>query len=197
VSVPKVLESDESFVIGATDIHDFNINIPKPSGDAHIVVQKTSNLALVNTYTFNSATSTYTLYVGSDFHQIAVSYDHAATGNATFTVDNITYSAGTKIPSTDLLFDVTAVDGDGDTSTTSLQVDLLGVTSVASALTLSGTPQLVTTTVNGTNDAAIIFGATTGSVIEAGGVRQRHARYRERHAHRHRRRRSVRYFHGS
>jgi VCBS repeat-containing protein len=178
---------------GATDIHDFNINIPKPSGDAHILVEKTSNLALVNTYTFDSATSTYTLYVGSDFNQIGVSYVHAVTGNTTFTVNNITYSAGTKIPSTDLLFDVTAVDGDGDKSTTSLQVDLLGVTSVASALTLSGPPgndvpvggtltdtfaattadgtaQVVTITSTGTNDAAVISGTMTGSVIEAGGA---------------------------
>ena len=175
---------------GATDIHDFNINIPKPSGDAHIVVEKTSNLALVNTHTFDSATSTYTLYVGSEFDQIGVSYDHAVTGNATFTVNNITFDERT-IPSTDLLFDVTAVDGDGDTSTTSLQVDLLGGTNVASGLalsstpsadalvgdsgnatltdpfmatTISGTPQAVTTT----NAAAIISGTTIGSVIEAG-----------------------------
>jgi VCBS repeat-containing protein len=143
------------------------------------------------------ATSTYTLYVGSEFNQIGVSYDHAVTGNTTFTVNNITYSAGTTIPSTDLLFDVTAVDGDGDTSTTSLQVDLLGGTNVASGLTLSGpsgndvlvggsgsdtltdtfaattadaTAQVVAITINGSNDAAVISGTTTGSVIEAGGV---------------------------
>jgi VCBS repeat-containing protein len=35
--------------------------------------------------------------------------------------------------------------------------------------TIDGTPQLVTITINGTNDAAIVFGTTTGSVIEAGG----------------------------
>jgi VCBS repeat-containing protein len=156
---------------GATDIHDFSINIPKPSGDAHIVVEKTSNLALVNTFTFDSATSTYTLYVGSEFNRIGVSYDHTVTGNATFTVNNITYSAGTKIPSTDLLFDVTAVDGDGDSSTSSLQVDLLGVTSVASALALSGTPQLAAAAVNSTNDAAVMSGATTtGPVSKASGA---------------------------
>ncbi|MBR1276392.1 VCBS domain-containing protein [Bradyrhizobium sp. AUGA SZCCT0283] len=182
---------------GATDIHDFNINIPKPSGDAHILVEKTSNPALVNTYTFDPATSTYTLYVGSEFNQIRVSYDDAVTGNTTFTVNDITYSAGTTIPSTDLLFDVTAVDGDGDTATTSLQVDLVGSTNVASGLTLSsppgndvlvggtgsdtltdtftvntidGTAQVVTITITGANDAAVISGTTTGSVIEAGGV---------------------------
>jgi Peptidase M10 serralysin C terminal len=148
---------------GATDIHDFSLNIAKPSGDAHIVVEKTSNLALVNTFTFDSATSTYTLYVGSEFNQIGVSYDHAASGNATFTVNNITYGEGPRIPSTDLLFDVTAADRDGDTSTTSLEVDLVGSTSVASSLTLSSTPQLATTTV--TNDAAIISGTATGSLI--------------------------------
>ena len=34
--------------------------------------------------------------------------------------------------------------------------------------TIDGTPQVVTITINGTNDAAVISGTTTGSVIEAG-----------------------------
>jgi VCBS repeat-containing protein len=178
---------------GATDIHDFTINIPKSSVDPRIVVEKTSNLALVNTQTFDSATSTYTLYVGSEFDQIGVSYDHAVIGNTTFTVNNITYDQRTTVPSTDLLFDVTAVDRDGDSSSASLQVDLQGSTNVASGLalsstpsadalvgdsgnatltdpfmatTISGTPQAVTTT----NATAIISGTTTGFVLEAGGA---------------------------
>ena len=157
------------------------------------MVETTSNLALVNTQTFDSATSTYTLYVGSEFDQIGVSYDHAVTGNTTFTVNNITYDERTTLPSTDLLFDVTAVDRDGDSSSASLQVDLLGGTNVASGLalsstpsadalvgdsgnatltdpfmatTISGTPQAVTTT----NATAIISGTTTGFVLEAGGA---------------------------
>ncbi|MBR1131646.1 VCBS domain-containing protein [Bradyrhizobium iriomotense] len=36
--------------------------------------------------------------------------------------------------------------------------------------TIDGTPQLVTITINGANDAAIISGTTTGSVVEAGGT---------------------------
>lgn len=36
--------------------------------------------------------------------------------------------------------------------------------------TVDGTPQLVTITIKGTNDAAVISGATTGSVLEAGGI---------------------------
>src|SRR5438552_11368783 len=36
--------------------------------------------------------------------------------------------------------------------------------------TADGTSQIVTITINGTNDAAIISGTITGSVIEAGGV---------------------------
>jgi VCBS repeat-containing protein len=36
--------------------------------------------------------------------------------------------------------------------------------------TIDGTAKVVTITINGTNDAAIISGTTTGSVIEAGGV---------------------------
>jgi hypothetical protein len=35
---------------------------------------------------------------------------------------------------------------------------------------LDGTAQLVTVTIHGTNDAAIIYGTKEGSVIEAGGV---------------------------
>jgi VCBS repeat-containing protein len=36
--------------------------------------------------------------------------------------------------------------------------------------TVDGTAQLVTVTINGSNDAAVISGTTTGSVVEAGGV---------------------------
>ena len=36
--------------------------------------------------------------------------------------------------------------------------------------TVDGTPQLVTITINGANDAAVITGVTSGSVTEAGGV---------------------------
>ena len=35
--------------------------------------------------------------------------------------------------------------------------------------TVDGTPQVVTVTITGSNDAAIISGTATGSVIEAGG----------------------------
>ena len=38
------------------------------------------------------------------------------------------------------------------------------------ATTVDGTAQLVTITINGANDAAVITGDTTGSVVEAGGV---------------------------
>ena len=146
---------------GETAIHVFAIDVAKPSGDAQIVVKQTSDLALVNTYIFDGATSTYTLYVGSEFNQVGISYDHAAAGNTTFTVNDITYGAGTTIPSTDLLFDVTAVDNDGDTSTTGLQIDLLGGTNVASAPTLDNDSgdQLV----GGTSSDILIdsFGATS------------------------------------
>lgn len=36
--------------------------------------------------------------------------------------------------------------------------------------TVDGTPQVVTITIHGTNDAAVISGTTTGSVLEAGGI---------------------------
>ena len=44
------------------------------------------------------------------------------------------------------------------------------LTDTFTVTTVDGTPQVVTVTINGTNDAAIISGTTTGSVIEAGGV---------------------------
>ncbi|WP_456728581.1 DUF5801 repeats-in-toxin domain-containing protein [Bradyrhizobium sp. USDA 3364] len=111
---------------GSADVHDFNICIPKPygGGNADIVVQETPNASLINTYMFDNATSTYTLYVGKAFNQVQVDYDQAAGGNATFTVNNITYDAKTTVPSVDLLFDVSAVDGDGDSATTNLQVGI-------------------------------------------------------------------------
>jgi VCBS repeat-containing protein len=177
---------------GGILVHEFDVNVARPpgSGDTHIVVQE--NVALQNTFTFDSATQTYTFYVGSQFNEIDVDYNHVVSGGATFTVNSITYDERT-IPSTDLLFDVTAVDGDGDSSSTSLQVDLLGGTNAASGLALSSTtssdalvggsgnatltdpfmattisdsPQAVTTT----NAAAIISGTTTGLVLEAGGA---------------------------
>jgi VCBS repeat-containing protein len=42
------------------------------------------------------------------------------------------------------------------------------LTDTFTVTTIDGTPQVVTITINGTNDAAIISGKTTGSVIEAG-----------------------------
>ena len=38
------------------------------------------------------------------------------------------------------------------------------------ATTIDGTAQLITVTINGANDAAVISGATSGAVVEAGGV---------------------------
>ena len=44
------------------------------------------------------------------------------------------------------------------------------LTDTFTATTVDGTAQVVTITINGANDAAVITGDTTGSVIEAGGV---------------------------
>ena len=41
------------------------------------------------------------------------------------------------------------------------------LTDTFTVTTVDGTPQVVTVTIHGTNDAAIISGTTTGSVIEA------------------------------
>ena len=44
------------------------------------------------------------------------------------------------------------------------------LTDTFTATTVDGTAQLVTITINGANDAAVISGAASGSVTEAGGV---------------------------
>ena len=44
------------------------------------------------------------------------------------------------------------------------------LTDTFTATTVDGTAQLVTITINGTNDAAVISGAASGTVVEAGGV---------------------------
>ena len=49
--------------------------------------------------------------------------------------------------------------------------------------TIDGTSQVVTITITGANDAAVISGDIIGTVTEAGGVNERHTR----HAHSHRR----------
>ena len=44
------------------------------------------------------------------------------------------------------------------------------LTDTLTATTVDGTEQLVTITINGANDAAVISGVASGSVIEAGGI---------------------------
>ena len=44
------------------------------------------------------------------------------------------------------------------------------LTDTFTASTVDGTAQLVTITINGANDAAVITGPVTGTVLEAGGV---------------------------
>jgi VCBS repeat-containing protein len=156
---------------GNNDIHDFSINIPKPSGGiTNIVVKETSDAALINTYAFDSTTLTYTLYVGQTFNQVQVDYVQAATGNATFAVNNITYNVASIIPSTDLLFDVSAIDVDGDSATSSLQVDLQGTMTLAASFALGTLANDVPVDVPGTGDAAVISPTTSGSAIEVSGA---------------------------
>ncbi len=58
--------------------------------------------------------------------------------------------------------------------------------------TVDGTSQVVTVTINGANDAAVITGASTGSVIEAGGVANGLRNDRDRRSQLDRRRQSRR-----
>ena len=69
------------------------------------------------------------------------------------------------------------------------------LTDTFTVTTVDGTAQVVTVTINGTNDAAMISGTATGSVTEAGACHARHAD-RDRHADRHRRRQYAQRLHG-
>ena len=76
-----------------------------------------------------------------------------------------------------------------DNTNTAVQALNLGqtLTDTFTATTVDGTEQLVTITINGRNDAAVISGVANGSVTEAGGGRQRYA-HRDRRPQFHRRR---------
>ncbi len=62
------------------------------------------------------------------------------------------------------------------------------LTDTFTVLTADGTAQVVTVTINGANDAAVISGTSTGAVVEAGGVANAHARHADRDGHAHRNR---------
>ena len=104
-----------------------------------------------------------------------------ATGNLTSTdVDNPNDAwepDGTSLRG-DSGFSTYTVTADGvwtytlDNSNPAVQALNVGqtLTDTLTAITVDGTEQRVTITINGANDAAVITGKTTGSVIEAGGV---------------------------
>ena len=54
------------------------------------------------------------------------------------------------------------------------------LTDTFTVTTVDGTAQVVTVTINGTNDAAVITGTSSGAVIEAGGVANATSRARRR-----------------
>ncbi|QIG97073.1 DUF5801 repeats-in-toxin domain-containing protein [Bradyrhizobium sp. 6(2017)] len=138
---------------GSSDVHDFCIDVPKPlCGSASFVVQETSDASLIDTYTFNATTTTYTLYVDRAFNQVQVDYDRAEAGHPTFAVNNISYTEKTSI-NADLLFDVTAVDGDGDSATTNLQVDIQCHTAGMDAFTFAASPDSAAPPVGGSTSA--------------------------------------------
>jgi Ca2+-binding RTX toxin-like protein len=169
--------ADVHFVVedGATTLHDFDIHVVKPtSGDTHIVVEETSDLGLINSSNYTGTTEIYTLYVDQQFDHVLVDYTSAVTGNATFTVNNITYDEQTTIPTTDLQFNVTAVDGDGDQATTNLLVDLSGGTNVAAGITLTGTSANDVLVGGDGNDTLI---GAAGSDTLTGGLGADHFRY--------------------
>ncbi|MGY3487001.1 VCBS repeat-containing protein [Bradyrhizobium sp. USDA 4011] len=125
---------------GSADVHDFCIDVPKPlCGSASFVVQETSDASLIDSYTFDATTTTYTLYVDKAFNQVQVDYDRPEAGHPTFAVNHINYTEKTSI-NTDLLFNVTAVDGDGDSATTNLQVDIQCHTAGMDAFTFAPSP---------------------------------------------------------
>ena len=72
------------------------------------------------------------------------------------------------------------------------------LTDTFTVTTVDGTAQVVTITINGTNDAAVISGTNDGLGDRGWRRRQRHVRQanRDRHAHRHRRRQHSQHLHG-
>ncbi|WP_342708201.1 DUF5801 repeats-in-toxin domain-containing protein [Bradyrhizobium sp. B124] len=150
---------------GGADVHDFCIDVPKPlCGSASFVVQETSDASLIDTYAFDATTTTYTLYVDKAFNQVQVDYDRPEAGHPTFAVNNINYTEKTSI-NTDLLFDVTAVDGDGDSATTNLQVDIQCHTAGMDAFTFAPSPDSAAAPPVGgsTNAPASVVSATSTS----------------------------------
>ncbi|UFX46203.1 DUF5801 domain-containing protein [Bradyrhizobium sp. 41S5] len=138
---------------GSADVHDFCIDVPKPlCGSASFVVQETSDASLIDTYTFDATTTTYTLYVDKAFNQVQVDYDRPEAGHPTFAVNNINYTEKTSI-NTDLLFNVTAVDGDGDSATTNLQFDIQCHTAGMDAFTFAPSPDNAAPPVGGNTSA--------------------------------------------
>ncbi len=105
-----------------------------------------------------------------------------ATGDLTSTdVDNpndLWEPDGTVVLRGDSGFSTYTVTADGvwtytlDNSNPAVQALNVGqtLTDTLTAITIDGTQQRVTITIEGSNDAAVITGATTGSVTEAGGV---------------------------
>ncbi|RWM06559.1 MAG: type I secretion C-terminal target domain-containing protein, partial [Mesorhizobium sp.] len=147
---------DFKILDGNSGVNDFIISIPKPSGDSTIQIMQADATHAANTYVLNG--STYTLYVGSHFDHVLVDYV-STTQNATFTLNNITYNEHVTIPSTDLQFNVTAIDGDGDSSSSSLLVNLLGGTNVSSGTTITGT----------SGDDVLVGGSGNDTLVGNGG----------------------------
>ena len=147
---------------GTTSVNDVPINIPKPSGDATIQVEV--NPALAGTYIFDSTTATYTIYVASQFNQLQVSY---VQGDATFTVNDITYNQSVTINDVTMNFGLSVTDGDGDTSTLA---DPLTITTVGGAvttgLTLAATDPAFTP-VDG-NDGLVLVGGSGNDTLTGG-----------------------------
>ena len=83
-----------------------------------------------------------------------------------------------------------------DNSNTVVQARNVGqiLSDTFTVFAVDGTSQVVTIIINGTNDAAVVSGATTGSVVEAGGVANGTPGTpdRDRQSELHRRRRSER-----
>jgi VCBS repeat-containing protein len=101
-----------------------------------------------------------------------------ATGTLTVTdVDNASGFTAVHCPTaSDAGFGTFTMTADGawtyklDDSNCAVQALNVGdtLTDTFKVTTIDGTPQVVTITINGANDAAVICGATTGSVTEAG-----------------------------
>jgi Ca2+-binding RTX toxin-like protein len=124
-----------------------DLGITKYSGDYTMAITLAEPGHDAGTYSYDTTTHTYTLYVATTFDTVDITYESGSPG---FNINNITYDLNTTIQDMSMNFSLTATDGDGDSSTLN---DTLAVAMV-----------------DPSNDTLTASSDTSGSVDPNGGV---------------------------